>query len=1543
MVKRLLLLLLVLAATPVLAQTYITPQQLQSSDVKGIIRAVASVPTGACTVTSPPTFRAYKNGATLDMYCCDSGTLTWVTCSSGGPGGNPAWAAVTSGTNLGQTLLIGDGTVLSATGSGAIIATAADALTVDPTACATNLFVRDMSASGSFTCVQPDFSNLSGTATDAQIPNNITVTLAGTATSLAADPTDCSSGQAPLGINASGTASGCFAVQLSDTDLSQIAALSCTDGQIAKKVSGVWACSADSTGGAPTFDTVGSGTNTTATLTVGTGGAIVPSGSGSITATTLAANGGNCAAGSFPLGVDAVGAAETCTDAATQTELNTHGALTGTSAHSAASSNTASALVSRDASGNFSAGTITATLSGNASSATTAGALTANGANCSSGSAPLGIDASGAAESCFAVQLSDADLTQLAALACSDGQIAKKASGVWACSADSTGGSPTFDTVGSGTSSGATLVVGSGSTLSASGGTIAATTAGALAANAANCSSGNSPLGVDASGAAESCFAVQLSDADLTAIAALACSNGEIVKRAGGVWTCGADTGSASFDVVGSGTNTTSAMVIGTGGSLATTGSGTIAATTAQALSGNPGNCTSGLYAAGIDNTGAAEGCTDLGTQAELDAHTGATSAHSAASTNTASRIVTRDASGNFAAGTVTATLSGNASTSSALAADPANCSAGSVAGGVTAAGVAESCLDPIVATEIDTASEIRGILGSADETGTGPVVFATSPTIDAATLSGNTTATGNVTLTTANSNIDVAAHATNGGAITIKEGADDGTNLYQIKVPDTGLDADYTCPIDQSGKFDSSLCLDMAQPGQPVGTSYAWVWGNGVTGSCNDLSGSSCTVSTNSTDPNFLGSTGSFPCGTGANGSVMVTDYGLSVCDNQAASTRRNMARGDLQGNALDLLATTASIIDASQASRTAPCKVNDNAPAACQVGDCWFDSNAPAGQNEYGCTSTNTWTLQGSAAAAGIDITDVGGMPTSLTGQAGNMLKVNSAETGYELIATEEVADADLSAQVVTVCASGCDYATIQAALTATVSIGTASAPVLIQIQPGRFSECVDVLHTNDYTTLRGAGMDASEIYCATGSEAALQFTPTSGNLQAFFLEDLKLTQTNASGGYSLNFDPSTNDARFDLTIARVQFYGVGANGTDGTVVIRGTGTTSPSLAASEAVVQSSKFIGTAGTSIGQHLNLASQGNVFRLSTSTTEAKCWGDHGSSVAFTGTTFTSIGDDCETSAVTNSPIDQACGVCFYSGMERNYVHGMRVRSVSTSNNADGPSCWGIGEAGGAPSSSLEIVASTCEYVTGGAAQTGYGVFAFVESRLTLRDVRIHGSGPGTEYDILVPGATVGTPVTGEYATAAAWIRYDNLIYDSALIHASATAKFQAINPTIVKKWLPASAMKPLPATGAAIDANSEYFLFDAAADENASARNERVSSLYDSMSLYAATFRVYWKPDSATSGAVVWRVGVCAAAEDEAFPCSVSSFTSVTDTVSGGAAGDLYIADSSALPTGILSAGKGLVVTVSRDADNGSDTMTGDAALIGVEIAYGVK
>jgi hypothetical protein len=83
-----------------------------------------------------------------------------------------------------------------------------------------------------------------------------------------------------LGFSAPDAITGNFQWELPDGDG--------TSGQVLKTdAAGSLYWSADSTGGSPTFDTVGAGTNTNALL-VGTGGTLGPTGSGTITATDLA-------------------------------------------------------------------------------------------------------------------------------------------------------------------------------------------------------------------------------------------------------------------------------------------------------------------------------------------------------------------------------------------------------------------------------------------------------------------------------------------------------------------------------------------------------------------------------------------------------------------------------------------------------------------------------------------------------------------------------------------------------------------------------------------------------------------------------------------------------------------------------------------------------------------------------------------------------------------------------------------------------------------------------------------------------------------------------------------------------------------------------------------------------------------------------------------------------------------------------------------------------------------------------------------------------
>ncbi|MEO6120514.1 MAG: hypothetical protein ABIP12_07490, partial [Terriglobales bacterium] len=61
--------------------------------------------------------------------------------------------------------------------------------------------------------------------------------------------------------------------------------------------------------------------------------------------------------------------------------------------------------------------------------------------------------------------------------------------------------------------------------------------------------------------------------------------------------------GSSAFSDITAGTNT-AALVVGTGGSLVTSGSGTIAATTAVALAANPVDCGAGQFATAIAANG---------------------------------------------------------------------------------------------------------------------------------------------------------------------------------------------------------------------------------------------------------------------------------------------------------------------------------------------------------------------------------------------------------------------------------------------------------------------------------------------------------------------------------------------------------------------------------------------------------------------------------------------------------------------------------------------------------------------------------------------------------------------------------------------------------------------------------------------------------------------------------------------------------------------------------------------------------------------------
>ena len=146
--------------------------------------------------------------------------------------------------------------------------------------------------------------------------NQSTTGNAGTATALAATPSLCSTGQAPTGVLASGNATGCAAIG----------------------------------GGSSAFNSLTSGTNTTAAMVVGTGGSIAATGSGAITATALPTTGltGALQAAQFPALTGAI--TTTAGSLATTAAAIPTTALTGTlqaaqePAHTGGITNTAGSL-----------------------------------------------------------------------------------------------------------------------------------------------------------------------------------------------------------------------------------------------------------------------------------------------------------------------------------------------------------------------------------------------------------------------------------------------------------------------------------------------------------------------------------------------------------------------------------------------------------------------------------------------------------------------------------------------------------------------------------------------------------------------------------------------------------------------------------------------------------------------------------------------------------------------------------------------------------------------------------------------------------------------------------------------------------------------------------------------------------------------------------------------------------------------------------------------------------------------------------------------
>lgn len=160
-------------------------------------------------------------------------------------------------------------------------------------------------------------------------------------------------------------------------------------------------------------------------------------------------------------------------------------------------------------------------------------------------------------------------------------------------------------------------------------------------------------------------------------------------------------------------------------------------------------------------------------------------------------------------------------------------------------------------------------------------------------------------------------------------------------------------------------------------------------------------------------------------------------------------------------------------------------------------------------------------------------------------------------------------------------------------------------------------------------------------------------------------------------------------------------------------------------------------------------------------------------------------------------------------------------------------------------------------------------------------------------------------------------------------------------------FLPANSLAPSTTSGCApatknegATNNVDYWTldFDQSTEEYAQIMFA-MPSVWDAGTI---TFEVFWTADSG-SGDVIWALQGRAFANDDAIDQAWGTAQTVTDTLL--ATGDVHVSPTSSAITlaGTPAGGELCVFRVYRDADDGSDTLSGDAKLIGIRLYYNVS
>lgn len=794
-------------------------------------------------------------------------------------------------------------------------------------------------------------------------------------------------------------------------------------------------------GGSSAFNAITSGTNTTASMVLGTGGSLSTAGSGTIAATTaaaLAANPSDCSAGQYATTIAAngnltcaqvaysqisgtptiyyqavadegisltarptinfTGSGVTCTDNSGQsrTDCSISGSGSSTSFTDITSgTNISATMVVGNGAALSASGTGTIV-------ATSATRLVANGTNCSSGQFAQGVDTLGNAEGCTALPTTLTGTANQITVSASTGAITL-----------SIPTSPTLPGTTTGTFSGNLTGAVTGN----------ASTATALAANPADCSAGQYATTIAANGdltCAQVAYA-QLSGTPTIYYQAVADEGIALTARPtinfiGSGVTCadnagqsrtdctisGGGGGSSAFNDITSGTNASAAMVVGTGASLSASGSGTIAATTAVALTANGTNCSSGQFAAGVDANGNSEGCTALPTTIAGTANQ--ISASAATGAITLSLPSTLIIPGSISATTFTGALSGNATTATALAANPADCSSNQFANAIAANGdltcSALTLAGAQFANQGTTTTLLHGNASgnpswsqvvNADVSASAAIALSKLATQAADTLvmnaSGSTAVPAAVAMPTSGTNgCSGTSNALtyNNSSHALGCNTSIGTAASAVTTTCSGSSATFTATSSTINRFDctlvatnvtSSTLASLTSGGlytivitQPAGGGITFAVPTGMTGFLAITSGNGdaanevCTVefvatSTTTGRVNSQNCSGGTPGITFSNSTSGTTSYrGQTTGTNIfTAPSGTNTGFGSASSN------TGTGAQDMSGASSTKPMKAGTSLPGTCSVGEFYNKTDATSTNVIYACTATNTWTAQG------------------------------------------------------------------------------------------------------------------------------------------------------------------------------------------------------------------------------------------------------------------------------------------------------------------------------------------------------------------------------------------------------------------------------------------------------------------------------------------------------------------------------------------------------------------------------------------------------